>query len=545
MRGRLRRRLGRFGEDKIMSKKITNTELESIKNNYDKLKAGCLFRSLNKENREPENIAVGQVSKELRFLQRHSEYANEIERVLKELRITVEFIKECQTRELPTDITRQELLVYYQGIFLTLVHQMKDKVILLVNLMTEVDIPEKPSKENNISVFKLLQKKEGPLTSIGIYEDVGQWEQNNESSKIAFVLRKRTYHHHRISGLRYDKDYQNLGLTDIASQPSFRDQLTDYGKEQMDKLRKESTESLFSNASSKAEDILKEIEENIEQISSALVDFFKLPITNEQVAKIVNDHSKMLSSFNVTNRCSFDKIPEPHNIFLDATVKKLQKEYKNVVAVYLVGSLARGEYEEGYSDINIYIILDVDDEQGQASREENFFNIRVFTKTNFLSSSSKKYRIIAKADGLLLFGEDFVKDEKPKVGLFLALTLNEDILEIMDQSIKWISDNPGATVQEISKKSKQLAKRFINFIYGVVMSNKPQYTSSKAERVERIIEMYPENKKMLDILTKVDRNGVGEQESFRNMVEGFRPNVERNLKRMQEIRKQIIKQNSK
>lgn len=61
--------------------------LESLKTNFDKLKAGCLFRSLQKENSEPENIAIGQISKELRFLQRQSEYASEIERVLKELRL--------------------------------------------------------------------------------------------------------------------------------------------------------------------------------------------------------------------------------------------------------------------------------------------------------------------------------------------------------------------------------------------------------------------------------------------------------------------------
>ena len=520
-------------------------ELESIKNNYDKLKVGCLFHSLDKENGEPENIAVGQVSKELRFLQRHSEYANEIERVLKELRITVEFIKECKAKELPVNITHQELLAYYQGIFLTLVHQMKDKITLLVNLMTEVDIPEKPAKENDISVYKLLQKKEGSLTSIGIYDDIGQWEQNNELSKIAVVLRKRTYHHHRISGLRYNKDYQNLGLTDIVSQPSFRDQLTDYGKEQMDKLRVESTKSLFLNASSKAEDTLKEIEENIERISSAIVDFFKLPITNEKVAKIVNDHSKMLSSFNITNRCSFDKIPEPHNTFLKNIVKGMQNKYKEIVSIYLVGSLARGEYEEGYSDINIYIVLSVNDEQGQVLSEKNYVNIRTFTKENFLSGSAEKYRIIAKADGLLLFGEDLAKDEKPKASLFLALKLNDDILGTMDQSIKWINENPDASVQEISKKSKQIAKRFIDFIYGVVMSNKPQYTSSRAERIERINEMYPENSKMADIFLKVARNGVGELGSFKNMIDGFRPNVEKNLKRMQEVSMGIKEQNKK
>ena len=237
-------------------------------------------------------------------------------------------------------------------------------------------------------------------------------------------MRKRRHHHHLISGLRYNKDYLNLGLTDIAAQPSFLDQLTDYGKEQLDKIRVESTKRLFSSATSKAEDTLNEIEGNIERISAALVSHFKLPILQEEVAKIVNEHSQMLSSFDVNNRCSADKIPEPYKSMLSDLISKAQTTYKEIVTIYLVGSLGRGEYEEGYSNINIYIILDLDDEQEQAERQDFMFNLRVFTRTQFLTEASKKYRIIAKADGILLFGKDLVKDERPKAGLLLALTLN-------------------------------------------------------------------------------------------------------------------------
>jgi len=511
-------------------------ELNSLKSNFDKLKAGCLFRCLQKENREPENIAIDQISKELRFLQRQSEYASEIERVLKELRLTVSLIKECQTTELVAGISRQELLAYYQGIFLALVHQMKDKVMLLVHLITEEAIPKNPAMEEDISVANLLRRKTQHLQTIGIEDDIKQWEQNNASSKIAVALRKRRHHHHLISRLRYDKDYLNLGLTDLAAQPSFRDQLTEYGKEQMDKMRVESTERLFSSASSKAEDTLNEIEGNIERISAALVSHFKLPISQEEVTNIVNEHSQMLSSFDVTNRCSADKISEPYKSMIADLISKTQATYKIIVAIYLVGSLGRGEYEEGYSDINIYIVFDVDDEQGQVEKQDYMFNMKAFTRTQFLSEAAKKYRVIAKADGILLFGEDLVKYERPKAGLLLALTLNEDIVEDMDMAMKWIDENPQATPLQISKSSRQFAKRFIDFIYGVVMTNKPQYTSSRIERIDRINEMYPKNKKILDTLIGVSRYGVRELESFRNMIIGFRPNADKNLKKMQEVR---------
>lgn len=302
--------------------------LGTLKTNFDKLKAGCLFRSLQKENSEPENIAIGQISKELRFLQRQSEYASEIERVLKELRLTTSLIKECRDREPTEGMSRQELLAFYQGVFLNLVHQVKDKVIQLLHLMTEKTIPDKPAMENDVSVSDLLRRKSKQLQDIGIEEAIKQWEQGDEASKIAVALRKRTHHHHRISGLRYDKDYLNLGLTDIAAQPSFRDQLTDYGKEQIDKMKAESTERLFAGAISKAEDTLNAIETNIEKISEALVAHFKLPISQEEVAAIVNEHSRVLSSFDVSNVCSPDKVPEPYKSMLTALVSKVRTEYK-------------------------------------------------------------------------------------------------------------------------------------------------------------------------------------------------------------------------
>jgi len=513
-------------------------------NNFEKLKAGTLFRSIKKENSEPENIASGQVSKELRFLQRQSQYVTEIERVLKELQLTVSLIGECRVCVVSGRTSRQDLLAYYQGVFLTLVHQMKDKIMQLVHLMTEEIIPEKPSVEKDISVSDLLQRKIKKIQDIRIEEEIKQWEQENPTSKIAVVLRKRTHYHHRVSGLKYDDDFLKLNFTDIVSQPDFQQNLTIYRKERIEKIRIESMERLFSGASSKAEDTLKEIEENIEKISNALVTHFNLPISQEELEKIINNQNKMLESFDIVNRNSVDKIPEPFKKIIDASVKKTCEKYKDQIsAIYLVGSLGRGEYEEGYSDINLYIVFNVDDVPAEISKEEDEFNLKVFTEARFMSEQATKYRVIAKADGILLYGTDLTKNEKlPKAGLLLALILNDDILETLNVAEKWMEENPTASPLEISKKSRRLAKRIIDFIYGVIMSNKPQYTASRKERVEKINEMYPENRDMTETLMGISRYGVGEFESFKNTIEGFRPKAEENLKRMQDVKDGTKKQ---
>jgi predicted nucleotidyltransferase len=519
-------------------------DTKTYANNFEKLKTGTLLRSIQKENGEPENIALDQVSKELRFIQRQSQYVGEIDRVLKEMRLTVSLIKGCRNSEVSEGVSRQELLAYYQGNFFTLVHQMKDKILQLVYLITEETIPENPSSENDVSISDILKKKLEVIKIIGIEDEIRQWEQENKTSKMAVVLRKRTAHHHRVSGLKYDKDFLNLGFTDIAKHPSFQETLSDYGKEHIEKIRAESMERLFSGALLKVEDTLKAVEENVDSISNALVIYFKLPISQDEIKKIIDEMTAIQKSFEIINKSSSDKIPEFYKKMLDALIIKIKEENKyEVSSVYLVGSLGRGEYEEGYSDMNIYAVLNIETELGQVLNEDEWFSLRVFTKAEFLSEKCKKFRIIAKADGVLLYGEDLVSAEKfPKTGLYLALTLYDDILEILYEAKKWIEENPTASALEISKKSRRLAKRIIDFIYGVVMSNKPQYTASRKDRTRSILEMYPENdNKVIETLVGISRYGVGEPESFKNIIEGFAPKAEMNLKKMVDVKDELEK----
>lgn len=511
--------------------------MKKFKSNLERLSAGCLFRGYQKENTESEYVALGQTSKEARFLTRQWEYASEVERVLKELRLTKLLIRECSTGNVPHEVSRQELLVYYQGIFLNLVHQIKDKIMQLVHLMTEESIPKRLLWEDPIKVSSLLKNKQKKLQEIGIEKQIEEWDENS-NCKIAYTLKKRTTHHHKVSSLKYNENFSRLNLTETLLKTGTEEIFTNEGKKKLEKMRKESEECLFSQASAKVEDTLKAIEGNIEKISSALVNHFHLPISEKEITNICNARSKMLDSFKITNASSFEKIPAHHKELLKKIIAKINEKYQKVIeTIYLVGSLGRGEYEEGYSDVNIYIILSEEEVPEKTLKEirndiiyGDELNIRVFSKADFLSEKFLKYRIISKIDGLLLYGVDLVaKDKMPNAGLFTSLILNEDILDDLDEAKRWVKENSSASPSEISEKIRQLTKRIIDFTYGVVMSNKPQYTSSRTERIAKINETHPESKILTEGLAIIVKSGAGNLEDISSFADSFRPQAEKNL----------------
>ena len=85
----------------------------------------------------------------------------------------------------------------------------------------------------------------------------------------------------------------------------------------------------------------------------------------------------MLSSLDVRNRSSIAKIQQPQKQLLDALVSNLSDiNQERIASVYLVGSLGRGEYEEEYSDINLYVV--VNRETAQVLEERGFVCCRRF-----------------------------------------------------------------------------------------------------------------------------------------------------------------------
>jgi predicted nucleotidyltransferase len=301
------------------------------------------------------------------------------------------------------------------------------------------------------------------------------------------------------------------------------------------KKRQNSIKWLFSNSLEKMNKRLEEVERNLEKIARSFVDYFEMPISDDQTSLIFQEYGEMCDLFKVKNNCSIENIPTYHKKLLDNCVERITEKYKNILAIYLVGSLGRGEYEEGYSDINIYVITEYKIDGIEKVAEDERINLKVFTKNQFLSEKQKKYRIIAKADGILLFGKNLVKKEEiPSAGMFLALKLNDDILDILKNNKKWLDENQNIKSSEIIKRSKFLAKRILDHIYGVAISNKPSFTASRKERVKKIKDVFSNKKteEQVDVLVKISKNGVSDLNSFINIIDSFYPKVKEDIDKM-------------
>ena len=508
---------------------------------FDQLKSGLLLASIEQTTKEPENYVLERISHQAFFLQKRSRYAHEVDRVIDELRMTVSLMEHIpgnfQIQELSAK--EENLLLYFQGIFFDLIHQLKDKLLQLVYLLTFDAVPDTPYQETDVSLSDLLRRRHDKLKAHDLEHLLQAWSQDS-SSGIGVVLRKRTIHHHRVSSLPLTDLFQKVQFAGLMRQPHLESYLTDYGKEQMEKLEKESRESLKWDVLQKARKTLAEVEDNLNSVSKAFVTNIDLGAPQEKIKSTLSAFIQMLTSLRIQNLSSLQKIPPNIQSKFDKGVDQIKAAFSDhLVSLYLVGSLGRGEYIDGISDINIYVVA-ANDFTPNLNLDEQFTVLK-FSPEGFLSEAGKKYRFICWADGVLIAGKDLLGTEVfPRPGLNLALLLNSDFVEDVQAWEQWIIDKPRASSSQIGQQSKIMAKRMLDFVYGVAIANKPTFTSSRKERVERINEMFPgSNERVIRTLSRIIQYGTRSVEDLRNMIAGFSPKAFENLEKMKAAEHQL------
>lgn len=507
------------------------------------LKTGLLFLDFKQTTKEPEYEAMGRMTKKHGVIQKRYQYAQDLERAITEARLTSKLLS---TVEIPITIKKktfdpEEIVSYYDGVFLNYVHQIKDKLFRLIWWMLQDENNQAAFNEPKHIRLRSFRQYESTLKKIGIYDLLFQWDQDSATG-IAIALKKRLHHHHFISNLQLNSDFQKIRMSKIMLAPISVNMLSDYGKTRMKQIGKESYKKWKTDIANKHKDTLVLIDENIGVVADKLVGYYKIPIQPEKHAEVVIAYLKVQKRFDIENKTSASKISPELKEIIDKFVlfnKKFFKEHH--VSIYLTGSVPRDEFVHGSSDINLIIITDFDTYRSPPKKINPIFDVHFFGEREFLSDQAKKWRFICWSDGLLIEGKKFIFDQKefPKPGTLLTLLLNRGSIEELEKIKAEVSELKNPTKKDMRFYSLKAVKMMLDFGFGVAMANKPYYTSSRREKIQYVKEMFPAAQRQTITFEEIYNRGIIRQQDFSMVIDTFLENAKKNYGKMIQIEKEI------
>jgi hypothetical protein len=251
---------------------------------------------------------MDRMSKEHGVIQKRSQYSRDLVRALSETKLT------CKLRSLAKDpvsidgktFESEELITYYDGIFLDYIHQIKDKILRLVWWMMQDS--KTPSQEPDNIGLKNFKSYEEILRKMGVYDLLHEWSQELQTG-IAVALKKRTQHHHFISNLQLNSDFQKIRMSKSMLNPASATLLSAYGRVKIQKVGEEAYIKWEADIANKHLTTLGNVEKNLNSISSILIKYYDIPIDPSKYAEIMNKYTDGQKNFDVINKASIEKIP--------------------------------------------------------------------------------------------------------------------------------------------------------------------------------------------------------------------------------------------
>ena len=210
-----------------------------------------------------------------------------------------------------------------------------------------------------------------------------------------------------------------------------------------------------------------------------------------------------------------------------------------LVSVYLVGSSGRGEFIPGTSDINIYVITNIDNCGSYSSDDVRPMNAIFLGKNEFLSEEHKKDRFICWSDGLLLHGEEikFDKKELPKPGSILTLLLNRNFVEKLEKIKTDVAVLKKPNAKKLRPHCLKAVKIIMDWDFGVAMANKPFYTASRTGKLSYTKGAWPNERRTLTLEQLYMNNATITQSDFPLLIDVFFENAKPNLRKLLDIEK--------
>ncbi len=509
------------------------------------LNTGLLFFSIQKEMEEPAYTAMDRITKNRKVVSRRQEYCSDLERVIDEVKLTTHLLSEVKNEIKIDEKVHQpeEVIGYYNGIFLDQVHQIKDKLFRMIALLllvpeTAQDNQKKDPKDIKYKPF--MDKNEAELKKIDIYDRLAEWSSGN----LAIALNKRTNHHHFVSTLRQNEDFQKIKMSRMMLNPTQPVMLSEYGKKKMTEIGEESFKKWQEEIGKKQQTTIDEMVQNIEEIAGKLIKHFKIPTDPKDLAPTAAQYTDFLSSFDIENNARVEKIDPLVKEIIDDFVEFCKENIKEkLVSIYLVGSCGRGEFIPGSSDINLYVITDTPDYGSYSNDTVRPMNVTFLSKNEFFAEEHKKDRFICYSDGLLLLGEKikFDKKEFPKPGTLLTLLLNRGFIEKLEQIKKEVAalDNPNE--EALRSYTLKAAKIVMDWDFGVAMANKPFYTASRNGKLAYTKEAWPNERRTITIEQLYKDNASVRPKDFPLLIDVFFENAKPNYQKLLDVEAEIIK----
>lgn len=200
---------------------------------------------------------------------------------------------------------------------------------------------------------------------------------------------------------------------------------------------------------------------------------------------------------------SFSKVEERFLPILEDVKKAYAELFGNdLIAVYLIGSVGRGQYTDGISDLDVKAILK--HSLTQAERKKLFeAHDRIAEKYLWLTrldmgaesfeelSDRPKAQFIIATQGLLLLGEDVpLAADFPNTSSGLARFLFSDYPDRLEQLKNWLSED-NLRSQNYRNRSRVLAKGALRALMGLVMLKEDFFTYNLREIAPKISSHYP------------------------------------------------------
>ncbi|MBI2921578.1 MAG: hypothetical protein HYY18_10895 [Planctomycetes bacterium] len=458
------------------------------------LRTGIAVMRLQRQVAEPGPAAAGFTTFEQQVMEKRNEYAMELERVLDELKLTTALLAEVAGSKEVSSRTHEpeELINYYSGVFFDLVHQTKDKLIRLVELILRTGPFRKKYKElESVRVAAFLKRHGSTLEAIGIKSLLEEWKDDG-NGPLSVVLKHRTQHHHNLSKLQYDNKFLNVRMSKILRMPQYSTLFSEEGRRMIEEIGAKSLETLKADLLKKQTDTIELVEKNLNQIASRLIEHFKIPTDVAELVRTVTGYSATLRAQEVSNETSaaklqFDVAHLKEELTACATKLGCADE---ILSVYVVGSAARGELARSRLQVDVYVItknVTIDDACGPE------IHMRVLSQSDFASEKHKKDRFICWSDGLLLVGSAYKFEERdfPRPGVLLAILLNENVEAELESGKGEASKMNDEEFEALRRLSLRVAKLGLDFLFALAMSIKPFYSSSRRRRIEHIKATLP------------------------------------------------------